>query len=428
MDLEFSVDVNNHFDVLGTGDGADHEKLLSKQGAIPKKKNGKSDNAKKIAPLIVTSISRESICSLLNKLKIHQYSVNFMSIGIKLQLTQPEHFDAVKAAFQQENIQFFYYQLTEDKLAKFVLRGLYNMSVDTLKSFLNEKNLCPVDIKPMNLKKLWYQDHMNYIVFFKKEISLADVKKVDSIDHIIVNWDFFRKNESEVKQVLQCSNCNLFGHMHRFCHRNVSCAICGDHHNTNSCPNTRNEDAVKCCNCGGKHDARFEACPKRAEYLTIRLKNQNNAPSSTNRQRQSSRFTTSLPDVSSTRDYPSLPPSRPVRTPAQDHLLEYQQRLRDGRLAADEATQAAQITPPVPSQQVRPEPGRQTQFASLLSQNNPPIVESTAKVNSNLFSYDEMMNLISELLESLSRCTSKRDQFNVITTLTVKFLYNYHDD
>ena len=69
-----------------------------------------------------------------------------------------------------------------------------------------------------------------------------------------------------------------------------------------------------------------------------------------------------------------------------------------------------------------------TNFPNSLHQKATPTVNSwgntqTENQNNNLFSFEELKNLTVELISNLSKCKSRADQFEVITSLACKFLY-----
>lgn len=446
-EIEYSVQTSNQFAALHNApDHAEHQPGRNIPGPSKTKDGRETVSTKKVAPLIITNASRDRISAIVKSLGIDKYELKFMSIGIKLQLDKPDFFVSVKEALQKEQIKFFCYQLSADKLTKFVLSGLYNMPVDDLKKYLIEEKLFPVDIKPMNLKKARYTDHMNYIVFFKKGTTLKDLNQIRVINNVCIKWNIFIKNEninSPVK-ILQCSKCLLFGHMHRFCFRDESCALCSGNHSTEKCPKMDQDTDLKCCNCGGVHDARSLDCPKREEYLQIRDKMQSNRGSSRSFPR---RDIAPPPAIRSTREFPLL------QTPAQDHLRAFQRRLRDEadistphheqnkRPSSDQVKKThlsqSDHTVPVPPANIEnqhiPVADHLTGYqrlnegsnaSSMLLQNQQKI---SYKNNQELFTVSQIINLTTKVIYELAKCSNKKEQFDTILKLSLEFLYN-HDD
>src|SRR5258705_6907022 len=60
--------------------------------------------------------------------------------------------------------------------------------------------------------------------------------------------------------VLQCHNCQKFGHVKATCCAVQRCVKCGDPHDTRDCP-VNDDTAIVCANCAGNHTASYRGCP-----------------------------------------------------------------------------------------------------------------------------------------------------------------------
>ena len=75
--------------------------------------------------------------------------------------------------------------------------------------------------------------------------------------------------------VIQCKNCNKFGHFHRSKDKNTVicksrspvCVHCGGEHDLKDCLCRSDRSKAKCSNCGGNHRAYDEKCTKRTEVI-----------------------------------------------------------------------------------------------------------------------------------------------------------------
>jgi hypothetical protein len=77
-----------------------------------------------------------------------------------------------------------------------------------------------------------------------------------------------RKTEPFIPPIIQCSQCQRFGHSRTFCTRKPSCRFCAGDHNIKECPNLRQDLNYKesnpnrrCANCNGCHSSRYLGCP-----------------------------------------------------------------------------------------------------------------------------------------------------------------------
>jgi hypothetical protein len=60
----------------------------------------------------------------------------------------------------------------------------------------------------------------------------------------------------ETKATDQCSNCQKFGYMAKFCKNDIICQTCAEYHSIMDCMN----DIIKCANCCENHRANHKEC------------------------------------------------------------------------------------------------------------------------------------------------------------------------
>ena len=77
-----------------------------------------------------------------------------------------------------------------------------------------------------------------------------------NITGIVYQVEEFRKPVS----VMQCFNCQSFGHSAKNCRSKQKCLICGESHTHKGCPN-KEARKPKCANCKGPHVASYKGCP-----------------------------------------------------------------------------------------------------------------------------------------------------------------------
>ena len=61
--------------------------------------------------------------------------------------------------------------------------------------------------------------------------------------------------------IMQCYNCQCFGHSAKACRSKQKCLICGENHSHKGCPR-RESRKPTCANCNGPHVASYKGCPK----------------------------------------------------------------------------------------------------------------------------------------------------------------------
>ena len=77
-----------------------------------------------------------------------------------------------------------------------------------------------------------------------------------NVTGIVYQVEEFRKPVS----VMQCFNCQSFGHSAKNCRSKQKCSICGESHSHKGCPN-KEARKPKCANCKGPHVTSYNGCP-----------------------------------------------------------------------------------------------------------------------------------------------------------------------
>ena len=97
------------------------------------------------------------------------------------------------------------------------------------------------------------------IVIFMDDVKAAN----QSIAHgIYINYGHYMAEKyTPHLKVLQCYNCQKFGHVASKCKATERCGMCGGPHKADQC----NKSNMKCANCDSNHSAWHLECPKRNE-------------------------------------------------------------------------------------------------------------------------------------------------------------------
>jgi PAX-interacting protein 1 len=60
--------------------------------------------------------------------------------------------------------------------------------------------------------------------------------------------------------VIQCMDCQEYGHTRNYCHKKAKCVKCGDAHLSGGCTKPVTTPPI-CANCKGDHTANYKGCP-----------------------------------------------------------------------------------------------------------------------------------------------------------------------
>lgn len=273
-------------------------------------------------------------------------------------------YSKIKEEFVKNTIKFFTHDIDTANVSKFVLSGLPNVDISDVKEGLNDVGLSPLDVVLLTNKQQYRNLYsaLYLVTFSASSTKLNDLIKHKIILHTIVNWRAFIKTN---KGPTLCTKCNLYGHGGKNCHLDKRCTKCGDKHDESECKSTQ----VKCCNCGGNHQADFMDCPSRNNFIEMRSKfSRQNKKNFANPNDRKVMFTEE--------NFPPLAPA-----------------------------------PRLPSA-----------WTSQFSLRAPPTPARTDNEQPELFNSAELIKIIKDVFAGLKNCKSKEDQIELVFTISAKYI------
>lgn len=178
-----------------------------------------------------------------------------------------EDYAMVEKEIGDSGVQYHTYAKPSEKLVKLVIKGLNeNESTSHIKEELQKSQIKVIDVKQMVRKSIGVDESIKipvFVVTFPAETPIKEIVKIRRLCYMVIHWEKYKNN----REVLQCYNCQAFGHVSNNCHRKPNCLKCAGEHNTRDCPTKDKIDIPKCINCGGAHVASDVNCPV---YLSVR--------------------------------------------------------------------------------------------------------------------------------------------------------------
>lgn len=336
----------------------------------------------KIPPIVVINASYAEINDLMNKINVKNYNLKNMSMGIKVLCNTLDDYYASVGGLKEAKAEFHSHGITSQQPMKFVLGGLPELSVDEVKSGLQSANVSFIDVKKMRTKS----DNKNYalylVYFANKTVKLSELKATKFILNVVISWSPYVASK---KGPTQCNNCQLHGYGSRNCNLPPRCSKCGGKHASSDCLRYQfplPEQPFICCLCGNAHSSRDRNCPKRTDYIKMKLSRSSNMQHPPNNPNQTNghshqRTSQKPPFIRNDSEFPAL-------------------SVQQGRKYAD----------------------------WFLPNQSSPAVSSNMSTSEELFSPQQLLDLTTELISNLRSCRSKLDQFQVITKLAIKYV-NY---
>lgn len=175
-----------------------------------------------IPPISILKCKTEEVHELCKAIKITDYAISKISIGLKLFLKSKSDFDSIHALLI-DKYQFFTYATKSDKPYKAILFGLDNHDPMTIKQRLIAMGLKCLDVKIVVKRNQNNSEYVFYDVYLQRQtMSIKELRQLYSvIECLKVRWQFQRANKT---QITQCHNCQMFGHGSSRCKVKTYCA------------------------------------------------------------------------------------------------------------------------------------------------------------------------------------------------------------
>lgn len=357
----------NPFEILQTID--DQEVTITTTARLP---------TKLPPPIVVASSNVGDVHKKIIAAGVVKYTTLVTNNGTLVRTTTSNDFRAVVNQLKTTNTDFHTYQLDEEKTTKVVLLGLTDMPIEEVTTILKNESVTPVAIKKLGIKQKRYDDQAAYLLHFKKgTVDMKLLRSITALEHQIVKWRYYSNSTS----IMQCKNCQRFGHGAANCFRPPVCIKCAEPHGSTNCPAAKTSTdgilpthKLKCANCGGNHTANFFGCPVRINKTAVKEK-----PKQTTSKQvpQLNGNFPHLPSKPTSQLFPSQPTSLPYASP--------------------------------------------TSFAQRT--NFKPFANVTANKPDDLFNPDELVEIIKETFTCLRNCTNKEDQIMVVFKIVQKFCF-----
>lgn len=254
----------------------------------------------KTPPIVVVRSNMQELHTLAKQcVPSNNFTLRSMSVGIRMDVVDQTEHNAVKAALTTAGKHYYMYHSPTTRPMKFVLHGLPETDVKTIKTTLLEHNITPEDVKMLNIKQKRFDNQAIYLLYFApSSITLATLRKIKSIHNIAVKFERYRPLSKNL--TAQCRNCQVYGHSSVNCKMPTRCMLCAEEHKTDNCPkriprlvlkqkqkesNTPlDRSFIKCVSCGGNHTSNYMGCPARkafadAQAKTVRKRHVHDKPS-----------------------------------------------------------------------------------------------------------------------------------------------------
>jgi len=102
-----------------------------------------------------------------------------------------------------------------------------------------------------------------FFVVIKKATNNLDTYKIE----FLLNTKITVEKPRTPKSPPECSNCQSYGHTHKYCFHYPRCVKCGEEHTLES----KSRDVpAKCALCNGNNTANYKSCPEHNKFKRIK--------------------------------------------------------------------------------------------------------------------------------------------------------------
>lgn len=362
---EINVPVNNPFDPLSEDD--DSVKT-------------QTHKVIKVTPVVVTDVKKD-IHKLIGDLGI-SCDLKITSVGKKLFPKSAEDKTKIVELLQQEKINYFTHASGENKVFKVLLCGLPVVdSSAIIDSLTNTYNITPSKISMFNTNSA---SKMYLCHFDNSVVNMKTLKNIKSVYHHIVTWQTYKPKD---KGPTQCYKCTMYGHGISWCKRFAVCMLCSGNHLTKECTaitkETVNPD-YKCFNCASAklshgHKANDLNCPFRAKYIATIAKARGKHTQKATPKKYDAK-PNSFPDLHVGKFVRAKPPPMQMKS-------------------------FAEVT------------AQSSSYAHSNRRNQSESTQTNQDASNDLWSFNEVAQLLLSSINELKKCKSKFDQLNVIVNL-----------
>lgn len=345
-----------------------------------KQNNQEVPKKERIPPITVKNMSRIEVIQLCTGLRITNYSIKPIdNTSFNVYLVSVEDFRKMRKFVADTNIPAFTHNLQSELSFRVVLKGLYCMDISELKEQLKLQRIVPDDITIIPMKKRRFDDQALYLLYFKKgSTNINELRKCQFLSYMRIDWELYSPRSNGP---VRCRKCQSWGHGCKNCWLPTACMYCAENHMTKDCKEIVNgtpvrADFVPCCaNCNKAHPANFDKCEVLLKHMerqaSLALRNSKLVKSRSQKVNRPSSITA---------------PSKPVYSFSQPLTNQTSSRLSYANVIRNATNYSSQ--------------------------------QST-----QLMSVNELLALTKELVSSLRNCRTREQQFDVMTSLAIKYVY-----
>lgn len=215
---------------------------------------------------------------LINLIGPENFTFKSSTNNLKIQTTKPEFYRETIRYLKEKNAQYHTYQSQDDKAYRIVIRNLHPTTPTVEIGIAIEEMGFSVRQVTNVLHKTTKINLPIFFVDLEPATINTDIFSVTSLLHTKVKIEEPHKRTD----IIQCMNCQDYGHSKKYCSYTPRCVRCGEEHPTTHCVKTKDLPA-KCALCTGNHPANYKGCQVYKNLQQLRKPTSNKNSNYTNK-------------------------------------------------------------------------------------------------------------------------------------------------
>lgn len=209
----------------------------------------------RIPPIILNQTEKwNQTKHLIRSHNINSTKSRLVSTGIQIELQTEDDHRNLSKQMENNNIQFYTYQLRSEKKLKIVMRGITQSTTENeIVEDLKQKSYPVTKITRMKGRNGLPAP----LVLLEISREYKSIYDLDECCGLMVKIESLRTRNA----IIQCHRCQQFGHTQHNCRIQAKCMKCAQEHFTFECTKPTTTPPM-CSNCGGEHLSTFIKCPK----------------------------------------------------------------------------------------------------------------------------------------------------------------------
>ena len=200
--------------------------------------------------------------------------------NLKIQTKNPETYRAIIHFLQEEEADFHTFQMQEHKAFRIVIKNLHpTTNTAEIRTALEE-----IGYQVRQITNVLHKHTKINLPIFFVDLEPSELNKdIFHVNHLL-HTKIKIEEPYKRRDIVQCLNCQEYGHTKTYCAHTPRCVRCAEHHPTSTCQKPLNLPA-KCALCQGEHPANYKGCQIHKELQKLRNPNsRSKQPTSINNQ------------------------------------------------------------------------------------------------------------------------------------------------